>query len=52
MEHVTATELKKDWRLQIMYGIHNQTDLEEQELAHFEGCRGSSPVRIGNKAFE
>lgn len=36
--------------LQIMYGLHGQTDLEEQVLSHLEGYRSSSPVRIGNGA--
>jgi len=52
MEHVTAAEFEKDGKLQIMYGIHGQVDLEEQELDHFEGYRRSRPVRVGNKAAE
>lgn len=36
--------------LQIMYGLHGETDLEEVELEHLEGYRGSRPVRIGNAA--
>jgi GH15 family glucan-1,4-alpha-glucosidase len=36
--------------LQIMYGIDGRADLEEVILEHFEGYRGSSPVRIGNGA--
>jgi GH15 family glucan-1,4-alpha-glucosidase len=36
--------------LQIMYGIDGRTDLEEIVLEHFEGYRGSAPVRIGNGA--
>ena len=37
-------------QLQIMYGLHGETDLTEKTLAHLEGYRGSSPVRIGNGA--
>jgi GH15 family glucan-1,4-alpha-glucosidase len=37
--------------LQIMYDIFGLTRLREQELAHFEGYRGSRPVRIGNGAY-
>jgi GH15 family glucan-1,4-alpha-glucosidase len=36
--------------LQIMYGLHGQTELPEVELAHLEGYRGSRPVRVGNAA--
>ena len=36
----------------IMYPLRPDTDLEEEELSHLEGYRGSSPVRIGNKASE
>jgi GH15 family glucan-1,4-alpha-glucosidase len=36
--------------LQIMYRIDGSPDLAEQTLDHFEGYRGSRPVRIGNGA--
>jgi GH15 family glucan-1,4-alpha-glucosidase len=39
-----------EWRLQIMYGLHGESELDEFELEHFEGYRGSRPVRIGNAA--
>jgi GH15 family glucan-1,4-alpha-glucosidase len=35
-----------------MYGIDGRADLEEEELTHLEGYRGSAPVRIGNGAAE
>src|SRR5205823_401894 len=38
--------------LQIMYGIDGRADLEEIELAHLEGYRGSAPVRVGNGAAD
>jgi len=36
--------------LQIMYTIHGGKDLEEVELPHLDGHKGSRPVRIGNGA--
>jgi GH15 family glucan-1,4-alpha-glucosidase len=38
--------------LQIMYGTDGRRDLSEVELSHWEGYRGSSPVRIGNGAHD
>jgi GH15 family glucan-1,4-alpha-glucosidase len=38
--------------LQIMYGIDGRSELDEEVLEHFEGYRGSAPVRIGNGAAE
>ena len=37
-------------RLQILYRIDGSTHTDERELDHFEGYRGSAPVRIGNSA--
>ncbi|GJN83634.1 glycosyl hydrolase [Purpureocillium lilacinum] len=39
-----------DGALPIMFTIHGETDIPEVTLDHFEGYRGSSPVRIGNGA--
>ena len=38
--------------LQIMYGIDGRHELNELTLDHLEGYMGSSPVRIGNGAFD
>jgi GH15 family glucan-1,4-alpha-glucosidase len=38
--------------LQIMYGIDGRHELTETTLDHFEGYKGSSPVRIGNGAWD
>ncbi|HYP13281.1 MAG TPA: glycoside hydrolase family 15 protein, partial [Bryobacteraceae bacterium] len=40
----------KDGGLNLMYGIDGRHDLPEETLSHFEGYRGSAPVRIGNGA--
>jgi GH15 family glucan-1,4-alpha-glucosidase len=36
--------------LQIMYAVDGRGDLEELVLEHWEGYRGSAPVRVGNGA--
>jgi GH15 family glucan-1,4-alpha-glucosidase len=38
--------------LQLMYGVDGATNLEEIELNHLEGYKGSKPVRIGNGAYD
>jgi GH15 family glucan-1,4-alpha-glucosidase len=38
--------------LNIMYRIDGSSDLTEEILPHWEGYRGSSPVRIGNGAAD
>jgi len=44
-------DLNPDGSLQIMYGIDGRRELTEESLPHFEGYRKSSPVRIGNGAY-
>jgi GH15 family glucan-1,4-alpha-glucosidase len=38
--------------LNIMYRVDGSSDLSEEVLEHWEGYRGSSPVRIGNGAAD
>jgi GH15 family glucan-1,4-alpha-glucosidase len=38
--------------LRIMYRVDGNADLSEETLDHFEGWRGSRPVRIGNGAAD
>lgn len=37
-------------KIQIMYGMHGEPEMDEKELTHLSGYRDSSPVRIGNLA--
>ncbi len=41
----------KNEKLQIMYGINGEKILEEKTLDHLSGYLDSSPVRIGNAAY-
>ena len=38
--------------LHLMYRVDGSSDLDEEVLDHFEGYRGSAPVRIGNGAAD
>jgi GH15 family glucan-1,4-alpha-glucosidase len=50
VERVSEARARDDWQLQIMYGMHGESDLAETVLEHLEGYCGSRPVRIGNAA--
>ncbi|TEB27330.1 Six-hairpin glycosidase [Coprinellus micaceus] len=41
-----------DGSIQIMYTIHGEKEMEEIELTHLDGHKGSKPVRIGNGAAD
>jgi GH15 family glucan-1,4-alpha-glucosidase len=47
-----CNDLNSDGSLQIMYGIDGSRELTETTLPHFEGYCCSSPVRIGNGAYD
>jgi GH15 family glucan-1,4-alpha-glucosidase len=50
--HDRCMDLNPDGSLQIMYGHDGRKMLTEEILPHLEGYRGSSPVRIGNGAYD
>jgi GH15 family glucan-1,4-alpha-glucosidase len=43
-------ELYPSGPLRLLYDVHGGSDLPEETLDHFEGYRGSAPVRIGKAA--
>ena len=47
-----CAEPNDDGSLQIMYGIDGRHHLTEEHLPHLEGYLKSSPVRIGNGAYD
>lgn len=49
---VTALGEREEGRLKPLYGISGEADLREIQVEHFEGWRGSTPVRHGNEAAE
>jgi GH15 family glucan-1,4-alpha-glucosidase len=49
-DRVEETRPDKNGPLRIMYRVDGSSDLDEFSLDHFEGYRGSAPVRIGNGA--
>jgi GH15 family glucan-1,4-alpha-glucosidase len=44
-------DIKGQQRLGIMYSIDGKRQLDEYVLDHFDGYKGSKPVRIGNDAY-
>jgi GH15 family glucan-1,4-alpha-glucosidase len=46
-----ATRLTRP-KLRTLYDVYGENSLPEMILSHFDGYRGSRPVRIGNKASE
>ena len=46
-----ARQLAGGEELQIMFGVGGERELPEHELPHLPGWRGSTPVRVGNGAW-
>jgi GH15 family glucan-1,4-alpha-glucosidase len=51
LEQRAYEEERVNGPLNIMYAIDGRHDLTESTLDHFEGYRGSRPVRVGNAAY-
>ena len=51
LERLCCT-LTEEGPLQVLYGLDGRKTLNEEILPHFEGYRGSLPVRIGNAAHD
>jgi GH15 family glucan-1,4-alpha-glucosidase len=49
---INAAEPGAAHPLKIMYRVDGSSDLTEETLDHFEGWRGSRPVRVGNSAAD
>jgi GH15 family glucan-1,4-alpha-glucosidase len=49
-ERAAMDEARAQREVRIMYDLHGRVAPEEEELDHFEGYKGSRPVRIGNGA--
>lgn len=52
MATAAASDVATDQRLQIMFGVGGEHDLTERRLRHLSGWHGSSPVRVGNGAWD
>jgi GH15 family glucan-1,4-alpha-glucosidase len=51
LAEAALTQVRKGADLQIMFGIRGEHDLTERTLPQLSGWRNSSPVRIGNGAW-
>ncbi|NLG17830.1 MAG: glycoside hydrolase family 15 protein [Fibrobacter sp.] len=51
MEFILKVVPFKDDKIQIMYGIRGEKNLAERLLTHLSGYENSTPVRVGNAAF-
>ncbi len=51
LERVSAAG-SDDWSPRIMFGLHGEREMPEEELEHLEGYRGSKPVNVGNGAAD
>jgi GH15 family glucan-1,4-alpha-glucosidase len=52
LETLCVQAVQDGGSLQTVYGIDGRLELTEETLDHWEGYRGSRPVRIGNAAYQ
>jgi GH15 family glucan-1,4-alpha-glucosidase len=51
MQNYAAKHVHPGEKLPTLFTIHGESELPEKTLDHWEGYRGSKPVRIGNDAY-
>jgi len=51
VDRATGGRFSEDQHVQIMFGVEGERDLTEHTLDHLAGFRNSSPVRVGNDAW-
>ncbi len=51
LEWLSKLQSSDEPPLQVVYGIHGEKKLSQQERKDVEGYRGSKPVRLGNRAY-
>ncbi|HKJ40616.1 MAG TPA: glycoside hydrolase family 15 protein [Sunxiuqinia sp.] len=47
-----SLEISSAEELKLMYRVDGSTDLTERELSHLDGYKKSTPVRVGNGAYD
>ncbi|UII24489.1 glycoside hydrolase family 15 protein [Fulvivirga maritima] len=52
IRHQFDENMQDGSELQLMYGVDGRAELKEIELDHLEGYMHSTPVRIGNEAYD
>jgi GH15 family glucan-1,4-alpha-glucosidase len=52
LEWVSGLLSPRDPPLQVVYGIHGEKKLSQDERKDVEGYRASEPVRLGNRAYQ
>lgn len=51
LDRTALSQVRRQGTVQAVYGIGGEHDLSEREIGHLAGFRDSSPVRVGNAAW-